>query len=132
MCMVKRWLTPLYNRPGSHLQFLSSDLASTWSKMIDHGGDCYMKDLLPTGLTTCWCLSTVTCVIHRMSKKEILKITHAWYWLFYSILIDPAEFKIFIPKGNPFSWHFLGGLHVQSPCNPLLVEFQGQPTYNPL
>ena len=28
-------IDPHYDRPGSHLKFLSSDLACTWSKMID-------------------------------------------------------------------------------------------------
>ena len=79
MHMVTRWLTPQYDRPGSHLEFfykiqhghgqkmidppvwqtrtsptiLRSRITCTWSKMIDHGGDCYMKDLLPMTETTC-------------------------------------------------------------------------------
>ena len=38
--MVKRWWTP--SPPW------------TWSKMIDHGRDCYMKELLPARVTTCF------------------------------------------------------------------------------
>ena len=30
--MVKRWLTPQYDRPGSHLEFFFKDATCPWSK----------------------------------------------------------------------------------------------------
>ena len=75
-------IDPPCDRPGSHLEFFfnrfnmhidkwltshhhhttdqdlafnfKADLACAWSKMIDRGGDCYTKDLLPARVTTCY------------------------------------------------------------------------------
>ena len=43
---------PRYNRPGSHLDFFLNIQHVHGQKMIDRGGDCYTKDLLPARVTT--------------------------------------------------------------------------------
>ena len=52
MHMVKRWLTLIWQTRIS-LEFFFKDSTCAWSKMIDCGGDCYTKDLLPAMVTTC-------------------------------------------------------------------------------
>ena len=55
MDQCHEWSTPV-DRPGSHLEFFLKIQhvhgqkmidPQLWSKMIDCGGDCYTKDLLP-------------------------------------------------------------------------------------
>ena len=90
--MDKRWLTPPNDRAGSHLELFlkiqhvygqkmidppcmtdqdlnynfKADLACTWSKMIDRGGDCYTKDLLPARVTTCYSFVLIVLVSYSL------------------------------------------------------------------
>ena len=99
---------PKNDRPGSHLEFFFEiqhahgqkmidpprmthqdltynfffqDSTCTWSKMIDRGGDCYTKELLPARVTTCCICVHKVCWVHGntpLSQGTLGYVVFCW------------------------------------------------------
>ena len=94
MDKVKRWLTP-----------------HTWSKMIDHAGDCYMEDLLPTRVTTYWSSSYKVMCSCATSAELTCEVISAGVYITQDLLAATITVSAFALIGPATCY---AGVHTQA------------------